>query len=104
VWIGCANVCTAAGCGGDGLGEVVSATLIDIEYGKCPGTRGRDRKCDSSACAPGTDEKNGFVRGVITFPLHPEHAAEAIEDGTNPASIVMATDHVERAHLTSSRM
>ena len=80
----------AAGCRGDGLGEVLSATLVDIEYGKRPGTRGRDGKRDSSACAPGTDEKNGFVRRVITFPLHPEDAAEAIEDGTNPASIVMA--------------
>jgi hypothetical protein len=88
VWIGCANVCIAASCRGHGLGEVLCATLVNIEYGKRPGTRGCDRKCDSSACAPGTDEQNGFVRWVITFPLHSEHAAEAIEDGTNPASIV----------------
>ena len=97
-------MCSAAGCGGDGLGEVVSATLVDIEYGKCPGTRGRDRKCDSSACASGADEKNGFVRGVITFPLHSEHATEAIERGTDPTSIVMATDDVECADLTSSQI
>src|SRR5206468_6737348 len=104
VWIGCANVGTAAGCRGDGLGEVVSATRVDIEYGKCPCTRGRDRKCDSSACPSGADEKNGLVRRVITFPLHSEHATEAIEDGTDPASIVVATDDVECADLTSSRM
>jgi hypothetical protein len=97
-------VCIAAGCRGDGLGEVLSATLVDIEYGKRPGTRGPDSECDSSACAPGTNEKDRFVRRVITFPLHPEDATDAIEDGTNPASIVMATNHVERAHLTSSRM
>jgi hypothetical protein len=97
-------MCIAAGFRGDGLGEVLSATLVDIEYGKRSGTRGPDRKCDSSACTPGTDEKNGFVRRVITFPLHPEHAADAIEDGTNPASIVMATDHAKCAHLTSGRM
>src|SRR6266568_7460555 len=95
---------TAARCRGDGLGEVLSAMLVDIEYGKRPGIRERDGKRDSSACAPGTDEKNGFVRRVITFPLHPEDAAEAIEDGTDPASIVIATDYVERAHLASSRM
>src|SRR5205823_932340 len=104
VWIGCAKMCSAAGCGGDGLGELVSATLVDIEYGKCPGTRRRDRKCDSSARASGPDEKNGFVRGVITFPLHSEHATEAIERGTDPASIVMATDDVECADLTSSQI
>ena len=34
VWIGCANVCMAFGCRGDGLDEVLSATLVDIEYGK----------------------------------------------------------------------
>ena len=68
------------------------------------GTCGPDSKCDSSACAPGTDEKNRFVRGVITFPLHPEDATEAIEDGADPAPIFVATDDVEGAHLTSSRM
>src|SRR6266496_5019884 len=97
-------MCSAAGCGGDGLGELVSATLVDIEYAKCPSTRGRDRKCDSPACASGADEKNGFVRRVITFPLHSEHATEAIERGTDPASIVMATDDVECADLTSSQI
>ena len=34
MWIGCANVCMAFGCRGDGLDEVLSATLVDIEYGK----------------------------------------------------------------------
>ena len=34
VWIGCANVCMAAGCRGDGLDEFLSATLVDIDYGK----------------------------------------------------------------------
>src|SRR5687768_6831831 len=43
-WIGCARTCFAAGGGGDGLGEVLGATLVDIGYGKCPGTRGRERK------------------------------------------------------------
>src|SRR6185503_2395706 len=52
----------------------------------------------------GADEKDRFVRRVIAFPLHPEDAAEAIEDGANPASIVMAADYVERAHLSSRRM
>src|SRR6185437_326533 len=104
VWIGWANAGIAARCRDDGVGEILSATLVDIEYGKRPGTRGPDSKCDSSAGAPGTDEKDRFVRRVIAFPLHPEHAAEAIEDGTDPASIVIATDHVERAHLPSSRM
>ena len=55
VWIGCAKTCSAPGCGRDRLGEVVGATLVDIEYGKCPGTRGRDRKCDSAACTSGAD-------------------------------------------------
>ena len=53
---------------------------------------------------PGADEKNGFVRRVITFPLHSEHATEAIEHGADPASIVIATDDVECADLTSSRI
>src|SRR5690349_134105 len=34
VWIGWTNACRAAGCRGDGVGEVLSATLVDIEYGK----------------------------------------------------------------------
>src|SRR5438270_1000000 len=42
VWIRCAKFCPAAACGGDRLGEVVSATLVDIENGKCSGTRGCD--------------------------------------------------------------
>jgi hypothetical protein len=104
VWIGWANACRAAGCRGDRVREVSSATLVDIEYGKRSGTRGRDSKCNRSAGAPGADQKDGFVRRVIAFPLHPKDAAEAIEDGTDPASTVITTDHVERAHLPSSRM
>ena len=104
VWIGCAKMCSAPGFGSNALGEVFSSTLVDIEYGQRPGTRRRDRKCDGSARATGADEKNGFVGRVITFPLHSEHATEAIEHGTDPASIAMATDDVECADLTSSWM
>jgi hypothetical protein len=68
--IGWAKTRCATGLGADGLGEVVGAMLVDIEYGKCPGARGRDRKCDSATCASGADEKNRFVRRVITLPLH----------------------------------
>src|SRR5437764_14915047 len=96
-------MCAAVRCRGDGLGEFVSATLVDTEYGKCPCTRGRDRKCDSSACPTAAGEKNGLVRRVMTFPLHSDHATEAVEDGTDPVSIVMATHDVEGAGLTSSR-
>src|SRR4030095_3115486 len=104
VWIGCADARAAAGCRSDGVGEVLGASLVDIEYGKRPGTRGSDSKCDGPACAPGPGEKHRLVPRRITFPLQPEDAAEAIEDGTDPASVVMATDYVERAHLTGSRM
>src|SRR5438552_14583198 len=97
-------MCSASGRGGDGRGELFSARLVDIEYRKCPRTRRRDRKCDRPACASGADEKNGFVRGVITFPLHSEHATEAIEHGTDPASSVIASDDVECADLTSSQI
>ena len=97
-------MCRATGFGGDGPGKIVGATLVDIEDGECPGTRGGDRECNRSACATGADEKNGFVRRVIAFPLHPEHTTEAIEHGTGPASIVMATDDVECADLTGGRM
>src|SRR6266852_6089666 len=31
VRVGCARTCSAAGCGGHGVGEVVGATLVDIE-------------------------------------------------------------------------
>src|SRR5436309_15346333 len=41
-WIRCAKLCSAARCGGDGVGKVVSATLVDIEYRKCPRTCRRD--------------------------------------------------------------
>ena len=74
------------------------------EDGECPGTSRRDRKCDGSAGASRANEENGFVRRVIAFPLHPQHATNAIEHGTDPASIVVAADHIERADLTSSRM
>jgi len=54
--------------------------------------------------AAGADEKHGFVRRVMTFPLHPEHATQAIEHGTHPASIVVAADDVDRADLMGGRM
>ena len=34
LWIGRANSRCATGCGGDGPGEVLGATLVDIEYGE----------------------------------------------------------------------
>ena len=95
---------SAVGCGGHGLDEVASATLVDIEYGKCPGARRCDRKCDCSASAAGANEKDGFVRGVVAFPLHSKHATQAIEHGADPAPVVTAANDVERANLAGRRV
>lgn len=104
MWIGAAELRCATGCSGHGLREFVSATHVDVEYGECPGTCGRDSKSYCSTGASGTHEQNGFVHRVVPFPLHSEHAAEPIEHGTDPASIGIATDDVESADLTSRRM
>ena len=72
VWVGCAKSCAAAGRLCDGLSKAHSTTLVNVEYGKRTRAGGRDGKRDGTAGAAGADQKNRFVRRVITFPLHAE--------------------------------
>ena len=86
------------------LARLISATLVNVEYGKRLGAGGRDGKCDGAARAAGANQKNRFVCRVITFPLHAEHATEAIERGPDPPTILGATNDIDCADLTSRRM
>lgn len=104
MWVGWAGMRDATCFGSNGFRQILSSVFVDIGDSQRSSTRRRDGKCDRSACASSTDQKNVFVRWMVAFPLHAKNTAEAIEYGADPTSVCLATNDVDCTDLTRSRM
>jgi hypothetical protein len=104
MWVWNAELRVAMGCRGNRPSQVLGANSINIENGECSGSSRRDSERNGSACASGADEQHRFVCRMKAFPRHAENTAKSVENCTDPAAIIVASDDVDGSNFTRGRM